>query len=175
MCACSIQTARDGVVWHWCILTEIDCSICGSIFSAPQGPGWHCWQGEIVAEKTEEHDGEKWYSHRWNGDRWGETEENGVGEGGWVNKNNSRKIYEEKVTVSVFTGYFLYDDSFLIGKELVFSTGLGWDRAVEWQQKNFSLLHLYGCHLSLWVSFWLIFIIYIYGVGVHTSEGVKKV
>lgn len=37
---------------HWCILTEIDCSICGSIFSAPQGPDWHCWQGEIVAEKT---------------------------------------------------------------------------------------------------------------------------
>lgn len=35
---CYRQTARDGVVWHWCILTEIDCSICGSISSAPPPP-----------------------------------------------------------------------------------------------------------------------------------------
>lgn len=38
-CACfDTDSRRDGVVWHWCILTEIDCSICGSIFSAPRGP-----------------------------------------------------------------------------------------------------------------------------------------
>lgn len=58
------------MVWHWCILTEIDCSICSSIFWAPQGPGWHCWQGEMVAEKTEEAK-EKSEAVLDGGDRWG--------------------------------------------------------------------------------------------------------
>lgn len=105
-----MQTARDGVVWHWCILSEIDCSICGSIFSAPQGPGWHCWQGEIVGEKTEEHMGKKmkqlqmeWRQVR-RKKRQRRTE--------W--ESASEKVWQ-KVTVPDFTGYFLSDDSFLIG------------------------------------------------------------